>query len=54
MDEAAASGKVVRFTAPVVNQQGQENQREVTRIGNFIVLADGHYLRYLESSRQTR
>lgn len=50
LDEISASGNVTRFTAPVVNQQGQENQREVVRVGNFIVLTDGHYLRYLESS----
>ena len=50
LDEISASGKVTQFTAPVVNQQGQTNNIEVTRVGNFVALADGHYLRYAAGS----
>jgi len=50
LDEISASGQVTRFTAPVVNRQGVENRHEVTRVGNFIALSNGQYLRYLESS----
>lgn len=50
LDEIAMAGDVVSFQAPVVDLQGQESQREVTRVGNFIALADGQYLRYLEES----
>ncbi len=50
LEEISAAGEVTRFTAPVINQQGRENEREVIRVGNFVTLSDGHYLRYLESS----
>ena len=50
LDEISASGKVTQFTASVVNQQGQTNEVEVTRVGNFVALADGRYLHYVEGS----
>jgi biopolymer transport protein ExbB len=44
--EATQSGKVLRYDAPVVNIDGQREQREVIRIGAFNVLSDGRYLNY--------
>ncbi|MCS3902558.1 biopolymer transport protein ExbB [Methylohalomonas lacus] len=48
LDEIAAAGAVTQFNAPVINLQGEKQQRQVTRIGTFVALADGKYLRYLE------
>ena len=43
--EIYQSGRVVKFTAPVVNQDGQpESGREVVRIGVFNALSDGKFL----------
>ncbi|MEN1729150.1 MAG: MotA/TolQ/ExbB proton channel family protein [Pseudomonadota bacterium] len=43
--EIYESGRIVRFTAPVVNQDGQPEQgREVVRIGVFNALSDGKFL----------
>lgn len=53
LDEIAAAGKVTQFNAPVVNVRGEENERLITRVGTFIALADGKYLRYLEGGKLT-
>lgn len=50
LDEIAAAGKVTRFNATVIGLQGREREQQVTRVGTFIALADGRYLRYLEDS----
>jgi len=43
--EIYESGRIVKFTAPVVNQDGQpEAGREVVRIGVFNALSDGKFL----------
>jgi len=44
--EMTESGRVVKFTTNVVNANGEESQREVTRIGVFNVIADGKYLEF--------
>lgn len=45
VQEIFQSGRIVRFTAPVVNQDGQlESGREVVRIGVFNALSDGKFL----------
>jgi len=45
--EMVESGKVVKFTAPVVNANGEEEPTEVTRIGVFNAVANGKYLEYV-------
>jgi len=44
--EMTELGKVVRFPATVVNSDGQEEQREVIRVGAFNALSNGVYLIY--------
>jgi biopolymer transport protein ExbB len=41
------TGKVVTFTTNVVNANGEEQQRDVTRIGAFNVVSDGKYLEFV-------
>ena len=50
--EMTESGKVVTFTANVVNSSGEENQQEVTRIGSFNVLSEGKYLEYIPETQR--
>ncbi len=45
--EMTENGKVVRFPATVVNASGEEEPREVTRIGAFNLISDGKYLEYI-------
>jgi biopolymer transport protein ExbB len=45
--EMTESGKVVQFPAEVVSTDGDQAQRDVTRVGLFNVIADGKYLDYL-------
>ncbi|MCK9564313.1 MAG: hypothetical protein M0R02_16485, partial [Bacteroidales bacterium] len=44
--EMVESGKVVKFPATVVTAQGDQEQREVVRIGSFNLVSDGKYLDY--------
>ncbi len=57
--EMVESGRIVTSTLPVVTAEGVEQQRPVTRVGLFNVVADGKFLQYipetgrlLEFSRQ--
>jgi biopolymer transport protein ExbB len=45
--EMTETGKVSRFTAPVVLANGEEEQRAIVRVGAFNALSDGQYLTYL-------
>ena len=45
--EMTESGKVVRINTTVVNANGEEEQREVVRVGLFNVVSDGNYLEYV-------
>lgn len=45
--EMTESGKVARINTTVVNAQGEEEQREVVRVGLFNVVSDGKYLEYV-------
>ncbi len=45
--EMTESGKVVSFDTTVVNANGEEEQRQVTRVGLFNVISDGKYLEYI-------
>jgi len=50
--EAVESGKVVHFTANVVAPDGEQDQREVTRVGVFNVISGGKYLKYDTDTNQ--
>ena len=45
--EMTESGKVARLNTTVVNAQGEEEEREVVRVGLFNVVSDGKYLEYV-------
>jgi biopolymer transport protein ExbB len=44
--EMTESGKVVTFSTTVINANGEEETRDVTRVGLFNVVSDGKYLDY--------
>ena len=46
LDEIIYSSEVVRFNTTVVNPDGQQEQREVIRIGNYNLVSNGQYLAY--------
>jgi biopolymer transport protein ExbB len=46
-NEMTETGKVVTFNTNVVNASGEEQQRDVTRIGAFNVVSDGKYLEFV-------
>lgn len=46
-DEMTESGKVEKFTTPVIAASGEVEERNVTRIGVFTAFSDGKFLRYL-------
>jgi biopolymer transport protein ExbB len=45
--EMTESAKVARINATVVNASGEEEQREVIRVGLFNVVSDGKFLEYV-------
>lgn len=45
--EMTESGKVLTFSTNVVNANGEEQTRDVTRIGVFNAVSDGKYLEYV-------
>ncbi|NNF62044.1 MAG: energy transducer TonB [Gammaproteobacteria bacterium] len=45
--EMTESGKTVKFPATVVSATGDEEQREVTRVGLFNVVSNGNYLQHV-------
>ena len=45
--EMTESAKVIEIPATVVNSQGEEEQRQVVRVGLFNVVSDGQYLEYV-------
>ncbi|MEE8581294.1 MAG: MotA/TolQ/ExbB proton channel family protein [Myxococcota bacterium] len=47
LEEMTESGRVVRFPATVVTVDGEEEEREVVRVGAFAVLSKGRYLQWL-------
>ena len=44
--EINASGEVVKFNAEVITTEGNVENRDVVRVGNFNVVSDGQYLTY--------
>ena len=49
--EMTESGRVVKFTAKVVDPDGTSNEREAVMIGGFTAISDGEYLSYLPSEK---
>lgn len=47
IDEMHETGKVTRFTGPVITLDGEEKMQTVTRIGAFNAVSDGKFLRFL-------
>jgi biopolymer transport protein ExbB len=45
--EMTESAKVLEIPATVVNSEGEEEQRQVVRVGLFNVVSDGDYLEYV-------
>ncbi len=45
--EMSESGKIVSFDASVVDANGEQAVRRVTRIGSFNIVSDGKYLEYI-------
>ena len=45
--EMTESASVIRLNTSVVNAQGEEEEREVVRVGLFNVVSDGSYLEYV-------
>ncbi|MEZ5489560.1 MAG: MotA/TolQ/ExbB proton channel family protein [Gammaproteobacteria bacterium] len=50
LEEMNYSGQVARYQAPVITAGGEQEMREVTRIGTFTALSEGAYLRFLPES----
>jgi biopolymer transport protein ExbB len=45
--EMTESARIVKLNTPVINAQGEEEQRDVVRVGLFNVVSDGQYLEYV-------
>jgi len=45
--EMTESARVVKLNTTVINAQGEEEQRDVVRVGLFNVVSDGKYLEYV-------
>lgn len=45
--EMTQSGKVVRFPAKVITANGDEVEKQVVRVGEFNMVSDGKYLKYI-------
>ncbi len=52
LQEMIESGKVVRYTAPVVAVDGEQHQKEVVRVGAFNVISDGEFLVWSPDTRK--
>jgi len=52
LQEMIESGKVVRYSTPVVAVNGEESQREVVRIGAFNVISGGDFLVWSPDTRK--
>ena len=50
--EMTESGKVLSLPTTVINANGEEEQRTVTRVGLFNVISDGKYLEYVPETRR--
>ncbi len=50
--EMTASGKVVRFAAPVIRSDGEDAEQPVIRAGVFTVFSQGRFLRWLPETQR--
>ena len=50
LDEMVEAGKVSRFPAKVITNNGEEIEQTVTRVGVFNAVSNGRFLRYLPES----
>lgn len=48
--EMTQSGKITQFTTEVVAANGEKSNKQVTRVGNFSLVADGVYLEYVKET----
>ncbi len=52
--EMTESGRVVRYTGPVIDADGRPAEAEIVRIGPFIATANGKYAGYLPSEKKLK
>jgi biopolymer transport protein ExbB len=52
LEEMTQSGKVVKFSAPVITTNGKQQEKTVTRVGVFNSFASGQYLSYVPESER--
>lgn len=50
LDEIGEAGRVVRFQAPVISPSGEQEKRQIVRVGVFNAFHQGRYLRYIDGS----
>ncbi len=50
LEDMVASAQISRFQTPVITVQGQEETREVLRVGSFNITSQGEFLRYLPTT----
>jgi len=50
LDEMVASGTTTSFNAPVITENGIEENKQVTRVGLFTIFTDDIFLRFLPES----
>lgn len=50
LQEMAETGKVVTFPAKIITNDGKELMQNVTRVGAFDLVSNGHFLRFLPES----
>lgn len=50
--EMTETGKVTKFDSVVIAPDGSKNQKSVTRVGSFNLVADGKYLTYQAETKQ--
>ncbi len=50
LEEMNESGRISRFETTVIDADGTETARRVTRVGTFAAVSNGEYLRYLPES----
>lgn len=52
LEEMTQSGKVVKFSAPVITADGKQKQETVTRVGVFNSFVTGQYMSYIPESER--
>ncbi|MEN8131201.1 MAG: MotA/TolQ/ExbB proton channel family protein [Pseudomonadota bacterium] len=52
LEEMNESGKIRRFKASVITADGEQSEQQITRIGTFNAVSQGHYLKLLAEADQ--